>query len=81
MKTALLNLNEQASETLNVMLDAGYLRERIAKIDRIEGFLVDQWRDFKTLTPETALDFIDTLRCLRKDFGTLVESVSPDDED
>ena len=79
MRTALLNLNEQASETLNFMLDADYLRERVTKIDRIEGFLLDQWRDFQNLAPETALDFIDTLRCVRKDFSTLVESISPEE--
>lgn len=78
MRTSIFQLGEEATETIAFMLEPDYLRERIRKIDRIEGFLLDQWRDFHTLTPETALDFIDTLRCLRKDFGALAESVCPD---
>lgn len=78
MKTTLLNLNEEASETLNFMLDTDYLDERIRKIDSIEDFLMDQWRDFQTLSPEKALDFLDTLRCLRKDFTTLLHSFTPE---
>lgn len=78
MITSLLNLNEEASETLNFMLDTDYLKERIKKIDCIEDFLMDQWRDFQTLSPERALDFLDTLRCLRKDFTTLSESLTPE---
>ncbi|WP_025799311.1 hypothetical protein [Hoylesella saccharolytica] len=79
MNTSLINLNEKASETLNMLLDSGYLEERIKNIDSIENLLMDQWRDFKSVQAETALTFLDTLRCLRKDFGTLLESVAPEE--
>ena len=78
MKSIVINLNEEATEILNMMLDSGYLEERIKNIDSIENLLMDQWRDFKSVQAETALTFLDTLRCLRKDFGTLLESVAPE---
>lgn len=78
MKSIVINLNEEATEILNMMLDSGYLEERIKNINSIENLLMDQWRDFKSVQAETALTFLDTLRCLRKDFGTLLESVAPE---
>ena len=78
MKSIVINLNEEATEILNMMLDSGYLEERIKNINSIENLLMDQWLDFKSVQAETALTFLDTLRCLRKDFGTLLESVAPE---
>lgn len=78
MKSIVINLNEEATEILNMMLDSGYLEERIKNINSIENLLMDQWRDFKSVQAETALTFLDTLRCLRKDFGILLESVAPE---
>lgn len=80
MKTTLIHLNEQATETLEAMLDPGYIYERTERLQAIEDFLIDQWRDSKTIKPETALTFLDTLRALRKDFGTFLTSVDPSGE-
>lgn len=80
MKTTLIHLNEQATETLETMLDPGYIHERTERLQAIEDFLIDQWRDFQAIKPDTALTFLDTLRSLRKDFGTLLSSVDPSGE-
>lgn len=80
MKTTLIHLNEQATETLEAMLDPGYIYERTERLQAIEDFLIDQWRDANTIKPETALTFLDTLRALRKDFGTFLTSVDPSGE-
>ena len=45
MKTTLIHLNEQATETLEAMLDPGYIYERTERLQAIEDFLIDQWRD------------------------------------
>lgn len=80
MKTTLIHLNEQATETLEAMLDPGYIYERTERLQAIEDFLIDQWRDANTIKPETALTFLDTLRSLRKDFATFLSSVDPSGE-
>lgn len=80
MKTTLIHLNEQSTETLEAMLDPSYIHERVQRLQAIEDFLIDQWRDFQTIKPDTALTFLDTLRCLRKDFGTFLSSVDPSGE-
>ena len=80
MKTTLIHLNEQATETLEAMLDPGYIYERTERLQSIEDFLIDQWRDFQTIKPEAALTSLDTLRSLRKDFGTFLSSVDPSGE-
>ena len=80
MKTTLIHLNEQATETLEAMLDPGYIHERTGRLQAIEDFLLDQWRDAQAIKPEAALTFLDTLRSLRKDFGTFLTSVDPSGE-
>lgn len=80
MKTTLIHLNEQTTETLEAMLDPGYIYERTERLQAIEDFLIDQWRDSNTIKPETALTFLDTLRSLRKDFGMFLTSVDPSGE-
>ena len=80
MKTTLIHLNEQATETLEAMLDPGYISERTERLEAIEGFLIDQWRDAGTIKPDTVLTFLDTLRSLRKDFDTFLTSVDPSGE-
>lgn len=80
MKTTLIHLNEQATETLEAMLDPGYIYERTERLQAIEDFLLDQWRDAHAIKPEAALTFLDTLRSLRKDFGTFLTSVDPSGE-
>jgi len=80
MKTTLIHLNEQATETLEAMLDPGYIYERTERLQAIEDFLLDQWRDAQAIKPEAALTFLDTLRSLRKDFGTFLTSVDPSGE-
>ena len=80
MKTTLIHLNEQATETLEAMLDPDYIYERTERLQAIEDFLIDQWRDTHTIKPEAALTFLDTLRSLRKDFGTFLTSVDPSGE-
>ena len=74
MKTTLIHLSEEATATLEAMLDPGYIYEAI------EDFLIDQWRDAGNIKPETALTFLDTLRSLRKDFDTFLTSVDPSGE-
>lgn len=80
MKTTLIHLNEQATETLEAMLDPGYISERTERLEAIEGFLIDQWRDAGTIKPDTVLTFLDTLRSLRKDLTTFLTSVDPSGE-
>ena len=80
MKTTLIHLNEQATETLEAMLDPGYISERTERLQAIEDFLIDQWRDAGTTKPDTALTFLDTLRSLRKDLTTFLTSVDPSGE-
>ena len=75
MKTTLIHLNEQATETLEAMLDPGYISERTERLQAIEDFLIDQWRDAGTIKPDTALTFLDTLRSLRKDLTTCLTCV------
>ena len=41
MKTTLIHLNEQATETLEAMLDPGYISERTERLQAIEDFLID----------------------------------------
>lgn len=80
MKTTLIHLNEQATETLEAMLDPGYISELTERLEAIEGFLIDQWRDAGTIKPDTVLTFLDTLRSLRKDLTTFLTSVDPSGE-
>lgn len=80
MKTTLIHLSEEATATLEAMLDPGYIYERTERLQAIEDFLIDQWRDAGNIKPETALTFLDTLRALRKDFDTFLTSVDPSGE-
>lgn len=77
MKASIVNLDEQTAEVLRTMLDPGYLTERIERLEAIEDFLIDQWRDAGTIKPETALTFLDTLRSLRRDLNAFLTSVDP----
>lgn len=74
MKTSLISLDEQTTRTLEAMLDPGYISERTERLQAIEDFLIDQWRDAGTIKPDTALTFLDTLRTLRKDLATFLTS-------
>lgn len=74
MKTSLISLDEQTTRTLEAMLDLGYISERTERLQAIEDFLIDQWRDAGTIKPDTALTFLDTLRTLRKDLATFLTS-------
>ena len=80
MKASIVNLDEQTAEVLRTMLDPGYLSERIERLEAIEDFLIDQWRDAGTIKPETALTFLDTLRSLRRDLNAFLPSVDPHGE-
>lgn len=80
MKASFVNLDEQTAEVLRTMLDPGYLSERIERLEAIEDFLIDQWRDAGTIKPETALTFLDTLRSLRRDLNAFLTSVDPHGE-
>ena len=77
MKASIVNLDEQTAEVLRTMLDPGYLSERIERLEAIEDFLIDQWRDAGTIKPVTALTFLDTLRSLRRDLNAFLTSVDP----
>ena len=77
MKASIVNLDEQTAEVLRTRLDPGYLSERIERLEAIEDFLIDQWRDAGTIKPETALTFLDTLRSLRRDLNAFLTSVDP----
>ena len=74
MKASIVNLDEQTSETLRAMLDPGYISERTERLEAIESFLLDQWRDAGAIKPETALTFLDTLHSLRRDLNTFLTS-------
>ena len=74
MKTSLISLDEQTTRTLEAMLAPGYISERTERLQAIEDFLIDQWRDAGTIKPDTALTFLDTLRTLRKDLATFLTS-------
>lgn len=80
MKASIVNLDEQTADVLRTMLDPGYLSERIERLEAIEDFLIDQWRDAGTIKPETALTFLDTLRSLRRDLNAFLTSVDPHGE-
>ena len=77
MKASIVNLDEQTTETLRAMLDPGYISERTERLEAIEGFLIDQWRDAGNIKPETALTFLDTLHSLRRDLNSFLTSVDP----
>lgn len=77
MKTSLIRLDEQTTRTLEAMLDPGYISELTERLEAIEDFLIDQWRDAGTIKPDTALNFLDTLRSLRKDLTTFLTSADP----
>lgn len=74
MKASIVNLDEKTSETLRAMLDPGYISERTERLEAIESFLLDQWRDAGAIKPETALTFLDTLHSLRRDLNTFLTS-------
>lgn len=80
MKASIVNLDEQTTETLRAMLDPGYISERTERLEAIEGFLLDQWRDAGTIKPEIALTFLDTLHSLRRDLNSFLTSVDPHGE-
>ena len=77
MKASIVNLDEQTAETLRAMLDPGYISERTERLEAIEGFLIDQWRDAGNIKPETALTFLDTQHSLRRDLNSFLTSVDP----
>lgn len=77
MKASIVNLDEKTSETLRAMLDPGYISERTERLEAIESFLLDQWRDAGNIKPETALTFLDTLHSLRRDLNSFLTSVDP----
>ena len=74
MKASIVNLDEQTAETLRAMLDPGYISERTERLEAIEGFLIDQWRDAGTIKPDTVLTFLDTLHSLRRDLNAFLTS-------
>ena len=77
MKASIVNLDEQTAETLRSMLDPGYISERTERLEAIEGFLIDQWRDAGTIKPDTVLTFLDTLHSLRRDLNAFLTSADP----
>lgn len=77
MKASIVNLDEKTSETLRAMLDPGYISERTERLEAIESFLLDQWRDAGAIKPETALTFLDTLHSLRRDLNAFLTSAEP----
>ena len=77
MKASIVNLDEQTTETLRAMLDPGYISERTERLEAIEGFLIDQWRDAGTIKPDTVLTFLDTLHSLRRDLNAFLTSADP----
>ena len=50
MKTTLIHLSEEATATLEAMLDPGYIYERTERLQAIEDFLIE-WKSHSTLTP------------------------------
>ena len=77
MKASIVNLDEQTTETLRAMLDPGYISERTERLEAIEGFLIDQWRDAGNIKSDTVLTVLDTLRSLRRDLNSFLTSVDP----
>ena len=77
MKASIVNLDEQTTETLRAMLDPGYISERTERLEAIEGFLIDQWRDAGNIKPDIVLPFLDTLHSLRRDLNSFLTSVDP----
>lgn len=77
MKASIVNLDEQTAETLRAMLDPGYIFERTERLEAIEGFLIDQWRDAGTIKPDTVLTVLDTLHSLRRDLNAFLTSADP----
>lgn len=77
MKASIVNLDEQTAETLRAMFDPGYISERTERLEAIEGFLIDQWRDAGTIKPDTVLTFLDTLHSLRRDLNAFLTSADP----
>ena len=51
MKTTLIHLSEEATATLEAMLDPGYIYERTERLQAIEDFLIEQWRDANNIKP------------------------------
>ena len=80
MKASIVNLDEKTSETLRAMLDPGYISERTERLEAIEGFLIDQWRDAGNIKSDTVLTFLDTLRSLRRDLNSFLTSAEPHGE-
>lgn len=74
MKASIVNLDEKTSETLRAMLDPGYISERTERLEAIESFLIDQWRDAGNIKSDTVLTFLDTLRSLRRDLNSFLTS-------
>lgn len=80
MKASIVNLDEKTSETLRAMLDPGYISERTERLEAIESFLIDQWRDAGNIKSDTVLTFLDTLRSLRRDLNSFLTSAEPHGE-
>lgn len=80
MKASIVNLDEKTSETLRTMLDPGYISERTERLEAIESFLIDQWRDAGNIKSDTVLTFLDTLRSLRRDLNSFLTSAEPHGE-
>ena len=80
MKASIVNLDEKTSETLQAMLDPGYISERTERLEAIESFLIDQWRDAGNIKSDTVLTFLDTLRSLRRDLNSFLTSAEPHGE-
>lgn len=80
MKASIVNLDEKTSETLRSMLDPGYISERTERLEAIESFLIDQWRDAGNIKSDTVLTFLDTLRSLRRDLNSFLTSAEPHGE-
>ena len=77
MKASIVNLDEQTTEPLRAMLAPGYISARTERVEAIEGFLIDQWRDAGNIKSDTVLTFLDTLRSLRRDLNSFLTSVDP----
>ena len=80
MKPSIVNLDEKTSETLRAMLDPGYISERTVRLEAIESFLIDHWRDAGNIKSDTVLTFLDTLRSLRRDLNSFLTSAEPHGE-
>ena len=80
MKASIVNLDEKTSETLRAMLDPGYISERTERLEAIESFLIDQWRDAANIKSDTVLTSLDTLHSLRRDLNSFLTSAEPHGE-